>query len=82
MNPAKSFLKAVLFGFVAGWLLFFFGVFAGLVGLAVAGMIQGTHQDFSVAYKYVGAPLALLGIVGAFIASIVRDLRRIPHNSD
>jgi hypothetical protein len=82
MNPGKSLLKAVLFGFVAGWLLFFSGVFFGLVALGVIGAIQGARPDFSVAYKFVGAPLALVGMVVTFVGSIVRDLRHASHNSD
>jgi hypothetical protein len=82
VNPGKSFLKAMLFAFVAGWLLFFLGVFLGLVGLGIIGLAQGARPDFSMAYKFVGAPLAVVGMLATFIGSIIRDFRRAPHNSD
>lgn len=82
MNPVHSFLKAVLFAFLTGWILFFLGVFFGLVVLAVVGQVQGSQPDYSMAYKAFGAPLAALGMLIMFFGSIVRDVRRQPHNSD
>jgi hypothetical protein len=82
VNPGKSFLKAILFAFVAGWLLFFLGVFLGLVVLGIIGVVQGQRPDFTWAYKFVGAPLAILGMLATFVGSIIRDFRRAPHNSD
>jgi hypothetical protein len=82
VNPAKSFLKAMLFAFVAGWLLFFLGVFVGLVVLGITGVIQGARPDFTMAYKFFGAPLAIVGMLATFVGSIIRDFRRAPHNSD
>jgi hypothetical protein len=82
VNPVRSFFKALLFAFLAGWILFFLGVFMGLVALAIYGQVRGSQPDYAMAYKAFGAPMAALGMLMTFFGSIVRDLRRHPHNSD
>jgi hypothetical protein len=59
-NPIKTFFKSLGMALVSGAIGFFFGEFL----------------DFSVSYKFVGAPMGLLVFVGTFIFMFARDVRR------
>jgi hypothetical protein len=82
MNPLKAGFKALLYGLIAGAFGFFGGVFLGLVVLAMIGGVSGTRQDYTLAYRFVGAGLGMILFVMGFVTSIFRDLKGMSRNSD
>jgi hypothetical protein len=82
MNPLKAGFKALLFGLVAGAFGFFGGVFLGLVVLAMIGGVAGARQDYTLAYRFVGAGLGIILFIAGFVTSIFRDLKAMSRNTE
>jgi lipopolysaccharide export LptBFGC system permease protein LptF len=51
------------------------GLFCGIVGTVVYGIIRGTQVDMSNAYKHVAIPAALVIGSAAFIGALVLEVR-------
>ena len=77
VNPILSFFKALGMALVTAVLAFFTGNFLGIVGLLVIQWWTHQTQDFSNAYKYVGLPLALTGMVVAFVVFMGMEVRKM-----
>ncbi len=75
-NPVKTFFKSLGMALVSGAIGFFFGEFLAICALAIYGSLSKHMPDFSVSYKFVGAPMGLLVFVGMFIFMFARDVRR------
>jgi len=59
--------------FVAGGMAV--GLFCGIVGTAVYGMIEGGPIDMTNAYRHVAIPIALLVGTAALVGSAVLEVR-------
>ena len=75
-SPVKTFFKALGLAAVCGAIGFFVGVFLSIVGVAVYGWLSKQPPDFTVTYKFVGAPFGVLVFVAVFIGMFVRDVKR------
>jgi hypothetical protein len=51
------------------------GLFLGILGTAIYGMISGSHIDMTNAYKHVAIPLAILSGSVALVGSAVLEVR-------
>ena len=77
LNPVKTFFKSLGAAAVAGAIGFFTGVFLSILGLAVYGWALKSQPDFTLTYKFFGAPLGALVFVSVFVWMWARDLRRV-----
>lgn len=75
-SPVKTFFKSLGTAAVSGAIGFFFGVFLSIVALAIYGSLSKHMPDFSLTYKFIGAPLGVLVFVAVFIAMFVRDVKK------
>jgi hypothetical protein len=62
---------------VCGAIGFFLGVFLSIVGVAVYGWLAKQPPDFTMTYKFFGAPFGALVFMAVFVGMWVRDLRRV-----
>ena len=76
-NPVKTFFKSLGAAAVTGAIGFFFGVFLSIVALAIYGSLSKHMPDFSLTYKFIGAPCGALVFVVVFIGMFVRDVKRV-----
>jgi lipopolysaccharide export LptBFGC system permease protein LptF len=51
------------------------GLFCGIVGTVIYGMMKGTQVDMSNAYKHVAIPAAIVIGSAAFLGALVLELR-------
>jgi lipopolysaccharide export LptBFGC system permease protein LptF len=51
------------------------GLFCGIVGTVIYGMIRGTQVDMSNAYKHVAIPAAIVIGSAAFLGALVLEVR-------
>ena len=51
------------------------GLFCGIVGTVIYGIIKGTQVDMSNAYKHVAIPAAIVIGSAAFIGALVLEVR-------
>jgi hypothetical protein len=51
------------------------GLFCGIVGTVIYGIIKGTQVDMSSAYKHVAIPAAVVIGSAAFIGALVLEVR-------
>jgi hypothetical protein len=51
------------------------GLFCGIVGTVIYGMIRGTQVDMTNAYKHVAIPAAIVIGSAAFIGALVLEVR-------
>jgi hypothetical protein len=75
-NPAKTFFKSLGMALVSGAVGFFFGEFLAIIALAIYGSLSKHMPDFSLSYKFVGAPFGVLVFLTMFIGMFVRDVKR------
>ena len=75
-NPVKTFFKSLGMAIVSGMIGFFFGEFISIIALAIYGSLSKHMPDFSLSYKFVGAPFGLLVFLTMFVVMFVRDVRR------
>ena len=74
-NPVKTFFKALGLAAVSGAIGFFTGEFLSIIGVALYSWLAKQPADFTVTYKFVGAPLAVLVFVVVFVGMWVRDVK-------
>lgn len=75
-NPFQTLAKALLGGMLGGMLAFFLGVFLGLMFLIVKAYFSADTPDFTIAYRFVGAPLGVAGFIAGFVYMFFRDARQ------
>lgn len=51
------------------------GLFCGIVGTVIYGMIRGTQVDMTNAYKHVAIPAAIVIGAAAFIGALLLEVR-------
>jgi uncharacterized membrane protein len=76
-NPVKTFFKSLGTAVVSGAIGFFMGVFLSIVALAIYAALSKQTPDFTLSYKFIGAPFGALVFVAVFIGMFVRDMKRI-----
>ncbi len=72
---AGDLARSLGLGLLAGTFAFFVANFTAIATLGILSMAGGKHMDFTVAYKYIGAPAGLAVAVIAFLYFLIR-LRR------
>jgi uncharacterized BrkB/YihY/UPF0761 family membrane protein len=55
------------------------GLFCGIVGSILFGLIRGVHPDMTLAYKFVALPLAITSLIATFFAMLWMETRRSRH---
>jgi len=75
-HPLRTLVKAVAFALMSCALTFFATEFLSIVGVAIYAAFTHAKVDFSITYRYIAAPTALLALVTAFIATLILDFRR------
>lgn len=75
-NPVRTFFKSLGMAAVSGAIGFFFGVFLSIVALAIYGALSKHTPDFSLTYRFVGAPFGVLVFLTIFVWMWLRDLKR------
>jgi hypothetical protein len=57
-------------------LSFAIGLFCGITSTVLYGLIRHIHPDMTWAYKFVAAPLAVLGMIVTFFTMLIVEIRR------
>jgi hypothetical protein len=76
-NPVKTFFKSLGVALVSAGIGFFLAVFFAIVALVIYSVFAHQTPDYSIAYRLVAAPFAILVFVVAFATMFVRDVRNI-----
>jgi hypothetical protein len=76
-SPVRTFFKALGLAAVCGAIGFFAGVFLSIVGIALYGWLAKQQPDFTMTYKFFGAPFGALVFMVVLVGVWVRDVRRV-----
>ncbi|MCU1283847.1 MAG: hypothetical protein JWO13_197 [Acidobacteriales bacterium] len=76
-NPIKTFFKSLGVALVCAGIAFFSANFVGIISLMIYQAFSHRTPDYSVAYKFAGAPLGALAFFVGFTVIFVRDLRKV-----
>jgi hypothetical protein len=73
---AEIVVRVVVVTFVFTLLSFAIGLFCGITSTVLYGFIRHIHPDMSWAYKFVAAPLGVLGMIVTFFTMLITEIRR------
>ena len=76
-NPLRTFFKSLGMAAVSGAIGFFLGVFLTIVSLSIYAAFSKHTPDFTLSYKFVGAPFGVLVFLTIFVWMWFRDLKRV-----
>jgi hypothetical protein len=75
-NPVKTFFKSLGVAVVCAGIAFFTANFVGIITLMIYQAFSHRTPDYSMAYKFAGAPLGALAFFVGFTVMFVRDIRQ------
>ena len=81
-NPLRTGIKSFGLALVSAAIGFFAAEFLSIVSLSIYAAISHRMPDFTVTYKFVGAPFAILTFIAVFAFMLVRELRKIPAGTE